>query len=400
MESLPHNTVWMNMTTSENWKRPPVGIVRVELALCEEFEKLFPTGKFKKCVWSDEKFWEISAPVHVHADREHGVAVSSKHGTGGQEYAPPTLRECQFQPGDVLISVGLDWEYSYLKEFVSLKKRGVNVVTCCHDLIPIKFPQFCLDYVAQKFASYLLDLAECSRLVLCVSKQSEKDLRSFLYEAGAAAVDTFVIRHGDRIPDCVGTIDASINQAASFPFILFLSTIERRKNHEVLVRAYQHLCSQGKKDMLPKLFFVGMPGWGVDALLQEIAEDSDMKDLIVQLHHVTDAELRVLYEKALFCVYPSWYEGWGLPVAEALALGKAVLSSDRGSLPEVGGNLVQYIDPGNPEEWAEAIWPLVINPKERRRRETNVGHNYRVGTWADTALNVIDKLTKENTLYE
>ena len=400
MIQSPNKTVWMNVTTSKNWKRPPVGIVRVELALCEELEKLFPIGQFKKCVWDNEKFWEILSPVHIGVNKEDDVLVSSKSGTGDQDFDSPTLRECQFQPGDALISVGLDWEYSYLKTFASIKKSGVNIVTCCYDLIPIQFPQFSLDYVAQKFASYLLDLAESSRLVLCISRQSEKDLRSFLSEAGAADIDTFVIRLGDRVVNTEGPISPEIPKLASSPFILFLSTIERRKNHEVLVRAYQHLCSQGKKDMLPKLFFVGMPGWGVDALLQEIAEDPDMKDLIVQLHHVTDAELRLLYEKALFCVYPSWYEGWGLPVAEALALGKAVLSSDRGSLPEVGGNLVQYIDPGNLEAWAEAIWSLIINSEERKAWEINVKQNYRIWTWADTALNVIDKMTKENMLYE
>ena len=73
------------------------------------------------------------------------------------------------------------------------------------------------------------------------------------------------------------------------------------------------------------------------------------------LGHANDAELRALYENCEFFVYPSLYEGWGLPVAEALAFGKFVLASDRGSIPEVGGDLVEYIDPWNASAWAEAI---------------------------------------------
>ena len=70
-----------------------------------------------------------------------------------------------------------------------------------------------------------------------------------------------------------------------------------------------------------------MPGWGVGDLLKDIELDPLTKGMIVQLNHVNDAELLRLYESSMFCVFPSLYEGWGLPVGEALSLGKAVLCS-------------------------------------------------------------------------
>jgi glycosyltransferase involved in cell wall biosynthesis len=112
------------------------------------------------------------------------------------------------------------------------------------------------------------------------------------------------------------------------------------------------------------------------------------RGLIVQLYNVNDAELRLLYEAALFCLYPSFYEGWGLPVGEALALGKPVLSSDRGSLPEVGGDLVRYVDPWNPVAWAEAIWRLVSDDKEREAMANKVRVTYTAKKWQETAATV------------
>jgi glycosyltransferase involved in cell wall biosynthesis len=87
-------------------------------------------------------------------------------------------------------------------------------------------------------------------------------------------------------------------------------------------------------------------------------------------------------------LYPSFYEGWGLPVGEALALGKAVLSSDRGSLPEVGGDLVRYVDPWNPVAWAEAIWRLVDDDKEREAIASKVRVTYTAKKWEETAATV------------
>ena len=104
---------------------------------------------------------------------------------------------------------------------------------------------------------------------------------------------------------------APVQAATKQPFILFVSTIERRKNHEVLYRAYHLLARQGTIESLPKLVFVGMPGWGVGDLLKEIELDPLTRGMIIQLHHVSDGELSYLYKKALFCVFPSLYEGVG-----------------------------------------------------------------------------------------
>lgn len=303
-----------------------------------------------------------------------------------------------FQSGDVLISMGLDWDYPFFKAFYSLRKNlGVKVVTCCYDLIPVIYPQYCVGNVSNIFKSYFIEVADGSDLVLCISRQSERDLNAMLHDVGGARPLTHVFPLGDavRSGEGGGGVPDEVRNVLKSPFILFVSTIERRKNHEVLYRAYHILAENGLAESLPKLVFVGMQGWGVGDLMKDIELDPLMNGFIVRLNHVSDAALSELYRSAMFCVFPSFYEGWGLPVGEALAAGKVVLCSNRGSLPEVGGGLVQYVDPWAPKDWADAIINLVQNPEKLRKQEDMVKASYRIRTWDDSAESVkeaVDKL--------
>lgn len=306
-----------------------------------------------------------------------------------------------FEKNDTLISLGLDWEFDYYKYFYDLRMtHGMKIVTCCYDLIPVLYPQYCVANVASKFTSYFLEIADGSDLVLCISKQSEKDLNLMLETTGGARPATYVFTLGDRIPEMSSdALSAEVARLCKGKFILFVSTIERRKNHEVLYRAYHLLCKQGKGVNLPTLVFVGMQGWGVSELLKDIELDPLTHDLIVQLNHVSDADLAHLYKSSLFCVFPSLYEGWGLPVAEALSFGKAVICSDQGSLPEVGADLVTYVKPWDPQAWADKIYLLFTMDSERIKIEERVKNSYRPRGWVDAATQVkneIDKLTKSD----
>lgn len=136
-------------------------------------------------------------------------------------------------------------------------------------------------------------------------------------------------------------------------------------------------------------------------MMKDIELDPLTTGLIIQLYHVSDKELNLLYKQALFCVYPSLYEGWGLPVAEALSLGKAVIASDQGSLPEVGGELVRYVSPWNTQGWADAILEWIQHPDLVKDQEQEIRKNYTSRTWKGTALIIKDLinelLTEEET---
>jgi glycosyltransferase involved in cell wall biosynthesis len=354
--------IWFNLTSSRNWTRPPVGIIRVEQSIYSNLCELCEPGQVVPCAWEDGAF--------------------KSFGEDSGRILPP---------GAILLTMGLDWDQPYKNALYDLrKKQSVTVITCCYDLIPVLFPQYCVGDVAAHFKEYFAAVTWGSSGVLCISRNSERDYLALCKDSGWRTPPTCVMPLADNLPDESGDISSEIRNLCSEPLILFVSTIERRKNHQCLVQAYHFLRRTRPELRLPKLVFVGMPGWGVGDLLKDIELDPLTKGYIVLLHHVSDPELRALYTAAMLCVYPSFYEGWGLPLGEALAMGKPVFSSDAGSLPEVGGDLVRYISPFNPSAWAEAIGDALENPEMLEEQASRVAVGYQGREWKDTAEVVLN----------
>ena len=109
-------------------------------------------------------------------------------------------------------------------------------------------------------------------------------------------------------------------------------------------------------------------GWKYESLLRKVEEGPYRKDIILT-GYVSDEELSALYQSALCFAYISYYEGFGLPILEAMACGKAVLSSDKSSMPEVGGDAVCYCDPYDMESIVEGLDKLVEDEQYRKRLE-------------------------------
>jgi glycosyltransferase involved in cell wall biosynthesis len=417
--------IWMNITTSMNWDRPVVGVVRVERELARELALLYAEHEFGLCFFEGNEVRTLSggkassttidpvpsvAPVRTRSfprsatlDPVFGwgrwlsrLVAPNRSALAGQGPRTANGSDLGIGQGDVLLSVGLDWNHSYVDTFAQLSQTmSIKIVTCCYDLIPVVAPQYCAADVSPHFIDYFTKLSWLSAVILCISQCSRNDYIEFVRRVGAPEAETLVIPLGDNVPKDdtdktlgergIADVSSDVLRVTEGPIILFVATIDRRKNHEVLYRAYHLLIGEGYADRLPKLVFVGMPGWGVDDLLMDIERDPLTRGHIVQLNHVSDRDLAYLYEKAFLCVYPSLYEGWGLPVGEALAYGKAVLASAQGSIPEVGGNLVTYLDPWNPRAWADEILALVDAPERVEAMEAVVRREYRVRTWAGTA---------------
>lgn len=289
----------------------------------------------------------------------------------------------QLTEDDVYITAGLDWEYKDFRKIYRKKKRdGFRIVGFCYDLIPVKFPQWCVEDVASFFSNYFVELSWCADHILCISECSRNDYLEFAASAGCPTVETSVVRLGSNLKSCgVETkIRPEISSVARSRYLLFVSTIERRKNHEVLYRAFTRLVDAGLTD-LPKLVFVGMRGWGVSELFADISLDPRTKGLIEVKDRVSDEELELLYRNALFTLFPSLYEGWGLPVAESLAYGKYCLASRQGSIPEIAGDLLEYLDPWNVQSWADRIGQLITNSALLAEKEARIRSNFRADTW-------------------
>jgi glycosyltransferase involved in cell wall biosynthesis len=167
-----------------------------------------------------------------------------------------------------------------------------------------------------------------------------------------------------------------------------VSTIEHRKNQLALCRAYTRLIDWGVAD-LPLLVFAGGIGHGGQELINEIAGDRRLAGRVLTLVGCSDADLAALYQGCLFTLYPSFYEGWGLPVSEGLAHGKFCLCSNQGSLPEAGQEFADYADPWNVDEWANTIYRYISIPGALALREFDIKHGFRAPSWRESAAHVL-----------
>jgi len=303
-----------------------------------------------------------------------------------------------FGSNDIYISLGLDWDQKDLVYLYDIKRKaGFKVLLFCYDLIPVKFPQLCVGDVSAAFARYFANVAWCADEILCISECSKNDLESLLTELGTPIPSMAVVKLGCQALKIISdNIASDVKYILDQKYILYVSTIERRKNHETLYRAYIHLIDNGIKD-LPLLVFVGMPGWGVKDFMSDIQLDPRIKSYIFILNEVSDSDLTRLYKNSLFTVYPSLYEGWGLPVQESLAVGKFCLASNAASIPEAGEQFVEYIDPWNVQEWANRLYWYIENEHEIANKEANIKASFLPQEWSHTASYIIStaKLLRE-----
>lgn len=145
------------------------------------------------------------------------------------------------------------------------------------------------------------------------------------------------------------------------PFLLHVGTLEPRKNHAFLFKVFDAL-DRFDGDLV----LCGMEGWRVDPILRAL-EASKRRDRVRRLHYVTDTQLAVLYSRAEALLFPSLYEGYGLPPVEAMRQGCPVVSSDGGSLPEVVGEGGAVL-PLDVDAWVAAVERLLSDGAERRRQ--------------------------------
>lgn len=207
------------------------------------------------------------------------------------------------------------------------------------------------------------------------------------------AVRAEIISEGLAQPEAVRAIHHGPGQLAATiagerphdlpeTYALWVGTLEPRKNLAVLIDAWNLLVERGIDP--PTLVLVGRFGWKATALARQVEAASEAGWLL-HLGYVSNERLAELYRFAhLFC-FPSRYEGFGLPLLEAMSLGVPTLASDLPVLKEVGGNGARYANPDDPEEWAERIADLLARPESRLDLANAARDRAAQFSWQETA---------------
>ena len=231
-----------------------------------------------------------------------------------------------------------------------------------HDLIPVKFPQFCEAKFARKYRQWLEHLA--ADTVFVISESTKADLLSFRPDIKADKVKVVYLGADKKF--------APVEDAARLAkvrekygirtekYILAVSEISPRKNFEHLLEAYAAFADKLPDEKI-SLVLSGPVRKGFSAVADKIGCLEKYQDRIVQTGFVNDADMPALYSGAEAFVYPSLYEGFGLPVLEAMQCGVPVICAENSSLPEVGGKAACYVSGRDVGETADALYEICLN---------------------------------------
>jgi glycosyltransferase involved in cell wall biosynthesis len=232
-----------------------------------------------------------------------------------------------------------------------------------------------------------------SKKIVAVSENTKKDLIE-LYKVPEDKIN--IIHEGVPENFKFEILDSKSNSNGQIsnhkPYFLFIGRLEKRKNIEGIVEAFEIL---KEKHKLPhKLILAGKFGYGQDDIQDKI-DNSKHKNEIVLPGFIKDEEKGEIIKNADVFLFPTFYEGFGLPILEAQVLGVPVVTSNKSSLPEVGGESVFYADPYEPEVIADAVFRLV-NSQNIKDDIIKKGHeNVKRFSWEKCA-DQIDKLLKQS----
>jgi glycosyltransferase involved in cell wall biosynthesis len=298
--------------------------------------------------------------------------------------------------GETLIVAGPAWtDPWYFHGVNDLKGQKVRISTIIYDLIPILFSSF-LQSTRIPFTRYVYQVIMLSDSIATISSHSRKDLDKFAIRNGLIAPSGPVTQLPGGFVEKTFS-GSSLDGKISGAYILMVGTLEERKNHLLALRAYRKVIATLGIDKTPDLICVGRLGWNISDFLDEWSQEPLLqRKFKLFTDSQNDSNLANLYRYSLFTIYPSKYEGWGLPVTESLDFGIPVITTWASSLPEAGGEYATYVDPDDYHDLAEKMLLWIQHPEILAMEKSKL-RNRPTTKWDHVGSILIDEIENANT---
>lgn len=261
-------------------------------------------------------------------------------------------------------------------------KKPIKKIVTIHDLIFVRYPQYYSWFDRKIHFWKFKKAAENADHIIAISEQTKKDIVKFLKVNASKISVVYQGCHEAFKIQVEEEAKKKIREKLHLPesFILNVGTIEKRKNLLQIIRAVQGteipVVAVGKKTSYFRR-------------IEKFIRKNKMEKQVLFLEGMTMSELATIYQLADFLVYPSEFEGFGIPVIEALFSGIPVITSNKSSLPEAGGSGALYVDPHNPADLKSKINFLWNNEAERKRLAANGLQYVQRFTDAEIAKNIM-----------
>ncbi|MCY1670978.1 glycosyltransferase family 1 protein [Novosphingobium sp. SL115] len=257
-----------------------------------------------------------------------------------------------------------------------LAQESARFVCMVHDLIPIEFPEYARPGGADLHRKRMDTLAACADAVIVNSAATGRSFQPWIERSGRN-IDVHVALLGTE-PMAPPSISAPAKTGPDErPWFVCLGTIEPRKNHLLLLHLWRHLAETLPAGDVPRLVIIGKRGWENEQVLDMLDRCPALRPHVEEVSGCSDVQLATLLRGARALLMPSFAEGFGMPVAEALSVGVPVICSDIPAHHEVGGDAPDYIDPLDGPGWKAAILDHAC------RGPTHVAQMQRLDTWQE-----------------
>ncbi|MBV9834223.1 MAG: glycosyltransferase family 4 protein [Alphaproteobacteria bacterium] len=302
-----------------------------------------------------------------------------------------------------LLLLGIWWDQRPLDEIARLKReRGLRFIALVHDLVPIRRPQFFTDETGRaRFTRFIDGLLATADTLCATSAHVAGDVEAYARER-AAALQPVV-----RVPLCsdlrrsvVPRHTAALARHALEPgrFVVYVSTINPRKNHLFAYRLWRRLVEE-LGEAAPTLVFVGQRGWRYEALFETMTADTLMWNRKLRfVEGPTDEEMAWLYANCAFSIFPSLYEGWGLPILESLSFGKYCLAANNTALPEAGQGLAFHADAEDEATWLAELRRVISAPGYLDAANTRIRERFVTRSWDEVGAEMLTVIRSPTSL--
>jgi glycosyltransferase involved in cell wall biosynthesis len=356
-----------------------------------EFERLKEILSNTQNYIKPVKHWKYERKFlkYIYHNFAYAVALNAKrfqHAILGGRSA--SSRRLNLGRGDCVVCLGGSWNtldlFRYLQEADLLKPGAADLAVLVPDMIPTLSKCVTGVVAVPQFEHWLKELLRLGTPFLVNSDSTLNDLKKWCHRHDYKDAKIAKFAFGDEMVLLSGTsVRADVLALEGCQYVLAVGPLTGRKNGGNLIRAWQSISTRLPQDRLPVLVFAGSEA-GDSVVRCGLSEDLTAWDKLRFIRSPNDSELHHLYKNCLFTVYPSLYEGWGLPISESLWHGKVCATSNVSSMPEVGGKRCEYFDPTDPNDMAQVIERLIADPAYLEACARRIDHA-QLRTWEQAA---------------
>jgi glycosyltransferase involved in cell wall biosynthesis len=373
-------------------RQTPTGIDRVELAYAEHliagtiplhFTILTDAGRFGllpkaptiNYIQAIGRAWRGHAPQQIWRTKQLARGLRLSALLNGRYALQEQFRKKVDNPAYLLVS------HHHLEKhrvIARLKHRsGVRFVCLIHDLIPIEFPEYALPGQDGKHRRRIETAAALADAVIVNSTVTRDAFQPYLARVGRTP-PMLVAPFGIDLP----TIPMDATRLVKPPYFVCVGTIEARKNHLMLLNLWRQLAAE-LGDATPRLVLIGQRGWETENAVDMLERCPALRGIVLEYDNLPDAGVMSLVKDAQALLLPSFAEGFGFPLVEALVLGTPVLCSNLPALRENGGCIPEFFDPLDGPGWRAAIVDYSLPSSPRRQAQLNRLAGWKPPSWED-----------------